>query len=237
MTNELFIAEVPDTVSPLFARANAIYLEAFGPEDRMPPDDFALLAGMGLRPQSNIRGHFWVFGREQTADGTPQVEGMAIFSYNRRRNLAFLSYFAVDAMARSGGIGAAALRLIVAQVTRDGLEASGKAPDGLFWEVHPPDDPAVAVAVRQQNVRRIAFYTKQGAHILPIDYTIPSDIPELPYVRYLIFYFPIALPLNKVGVRTLRKIVNAGLRDEYELPPDHPYVQKALASIQPKPRR
>ena len=236
MIPTLYVAPVLSAASPLFDAAHAIYVEAFGSEDRMLPDDFAACAGMDARRSGGYQGHFWVFGREQTADGTPKTEGMAIFGYNGMRNLAFLSYFAVDTTLRSSGIGAAALPLIVEQVTQDGLEINRKPPDGLWWEVHPADEANASATRLEQNRRRIAFYRNQGAQPLPLDYKIPLDIPDLPYVRYLILYLPIALPVERVGRRTLRKLVNA-YRDEYDLPPDHPFVLDALTSIPANPLR
>ena len=213
--------------SPLFAAASAIYENSFGIDDRLPQGDFEACAGIGLDATGRDRDRFWVFGRSLDAEGAPQVEGFAMFDYMGRRNLAYMSFFAVRGDVRGGGIGAAAFGAILAQITQDGQEVNGKPPDGLFWEVHPPDDPRADAQTQAQNQRRIAFYARQGGVVLPILYRTPSPTPTLPYVDYSLMFAPIGLADAKIGKRSLRKIAHAALVDVYELPPDHEYVQRA----------
>lgn len=97
--------------------------------------------------------------------------GLATAHVLREPPILFIVYLAVAPEFRSRRIGAALFeRLCVTGVER--YAESGIEPAGEVWEVEPPETASCEEDF-QQRQRRIAFFARLGAHVLPHRYFQP----------------------------------------------------------------
>ncbi|WP_300646210.1 hypothetical protein [Nocardioides sp.] len=183
-------------------RVRAIYAEAFPPE--LSADFDSLLAD---RLVVRVAG-----------DGTP--EGLAVLRPLGRTGWVFLRYYAVG--VRGGGVGTAMLGELA-----DLLGSEGSSL--LVWDVEDPDEEGLAEEQVVEHRRRIAFYERAGAVLLPVtDYAPPhgDDLGDhVPHLRLM------CLPLAGAEVPPVRDVLLAAMTLRYNLHPQHPAVLRALASV------
>jgi len=92
-------------------------------------------------------------------DGAGDFTGMAQTSWNEPYRLTYLGYFAILPERRGQGLGASFYRLLLPHILTPG-------PDFLLFDVERPDllpNPAD----RELAARRIRFYERLGARVLP----------------------------------------------------------------------
>jgi GNAT superfamily N-acetyltransferase len=218
MDNEIIIRELGSDEPELFRQAWLIYEGAFPEEERV--SEQALLRAIRRREQAQEEGRFHF----QIALAGGQVTGIAIFDYYPQTRLGFISYLAVDPRRRNGGLGAQLYRHLVATIAGDGQTESPAL--GVTFEVERPElarDPAD----RDLRQRRIGFYQRNGAQIVPrIYFVAPPMRPDLPEVPYVLMLHPLACPLP-LEQATIEAVLTSVLCFGYELPSDNPYLQRA----------
>lgn len=129
----------------------------------------------------------------------------------------FLRYFAVG--PRGAGVGSAALRSLA-----DLLRAERRTV--LAWDVEDPDEPGVAEATVRDDLRRIAFYERNGATLLPArEYRPPHEDGSEPWLRMM------ALPLGPEPLPPTADLVRAVLLHRYGCPADHPATRRTLETL------
>lgn len=187
-----------------------IYEEAFSPALRVP---FGELTRPGEADQTFV-----------VMDGRAPA-GVAALRLLRSADWSFLRYFAITGNRRSQGLGHQFWQL---------LHRSLRAQDWpvrIIFEVEDPSETNGDEAERVIRQRRINFWTKCGARLLPVsgyvlpDYTASGTTEAM----LLMAATPAAVP--PVHGNQLRTLVLAIYADRYDLPPDDPLVAQALASI------
>ncbi len=202
-----------------------IYREAFPLEERDPEEHLLEMIRQGA--ETALPGADAPTLHCLAAVEGQRVAGMSILCYYPATQFGFITYLAVHADWRGSGVGAQLYQQMVTLAEQDG---HGLAR-GIVFEVEPPEagkDPAEQ-ALRW---RRISFYRRNGAEIVPhLQLVAPPLAPSLPEVVYTIMLHPFescALPLSRAG---LEAIVATVLGFGYGLAPDAPQYQRTLASI------
>ena len=125
--------ELSDADGPMRAQADALYLSAFPPGERIPPHILYESCG---RPGIRYRC-------------LSDADGFAGITYTvETDDILYIVYLAIDGSRRSGGLGGAALRVL--------MEESGKR---TFLNIEPVSDDAPNP---EQRVRRRDFYMRNG---------------------------------------------------------------------------
>lgn len=183
----------------------AIYEDAFPPELRADFD--GLLADRLVVRVSDA--------------GAP--EGLAVLRDLGDTGWVFLRYYAVG--VRGGGIGTTMLGELADLLATEGSTL-------LVWDVEDPDEPGLSEEHVAEHRRRIAFYERAGGVVLPVtDYAPPhgEDLGDhAPQLRLM------CLPLGGDSP-SAREVLLTTMLLRYELPPEHPAVQRALASLPADP--
>jgi hypothetical protein len=130
----------------------------------------------------------------------------------------FLRYFAV--LERGGGVGSAMWRL-----ARATWAAAGHPR--VLLDVEDPGEPGIDAAEESERRRRIVFYERLGARLLPVTEYAPPQPGGHPE--------PLRLIAASIGPgpddASVRDQVLAVYRYRYGLGPDDPAVRTALGSI------
>ncbi|MBF4163059.1 GNAT family N-acetyltransferase [Nocardioides acrostichi] len=152
------------------------------------------------------------------AGGAP--EGFALVRALGDTGWTFLRYYAVG--VRGGGIGSAMLDELCALLAGEGGAL-------LVWDVEDPDEPGLSAAHVEEHRRRIAFYERNGGVLLPVrDYAPPhgADLDgHDPALRLM------CRVLDGGPTPPAADVLLAAMTLRYEVPADHPAVQRALASL------
>lgn len=129
-----------------------LYFNSFPPEERRPWENVA-------NPADNKRPELFAV----IADG--RLAGMVtLWTFDR---FAYVEHLAIDPALRGGGIGSAAMRVLIEKV--------GKKP--VVLEIEPP------VAERPETIRRRDFYRALGFDTIDTRYIQPPYTPKLPPVH------------------------------------------------------
>jgi GNAT superfamily N-acetyltransferase len=132
----------------------------------------------------------------------------------------YLRYFVVDAGRRGRGLGG----VLWAQLT-DWLRESGYSL--LVFDVEDPQEPGTEPEEEQLRWRRISFYRRHGAAVLPVTgYRTPhDDVGEGPWtpMRLMAAGLTAGDPPTAAAAG-LRAVVDAVYRHRWSLAPDHPQV-------------
>jgi len=203
-------------VSPIAAlddvrltQVRAIYEDAFSPELRVT---FAELTQAGGIDQTFV-----------ALDGAEAV-GFAVLRLLTSVRWSFLRYFAIARARRGEGVGRGFWHLVQRSLGEESW------PGRVVFEVEDPDEAVSDEAERLIRQRRIAFWRRCGAELLPVhDYVLP-DYTESGMTE------PMLLMAGGAGASVpagdqLRQLVLAIYTDRYRMPADHPLVAGALASI------
>ncbi len=194
------------------AQVRAIYEDAFSPELRVP---FAELTQAGEADQTFV-----------ALDGAEAV-GFAALRLLGSAQWSFLRYFAIAPARRGRGLGREFWRLLADCAGRQGW------PGRMVFEVEDPGDAAGDDHERLVRQRRVAFWTRCGARLLPAPGYVLPDYTGAGVTE------PMLLMAGSSGQARapvvagddLRRLVLAIYTDRYRLPVDHPLVAGALASI------
>jgi GNAT superfamily N-acetyltransferase len=150
-----------------------------------------------------------------------EVAGLAFFGYFRRQNLGYFAYLATRTDLRGRGLGAWLCGQVFEAVRQLAQAEAGADPRLIFWEVRRPED-AADEAEAERRRRRIAFYERLGARLLPIDYTCPPVTEGQPPVAFTVMArtYPPARPLTceealDVALTGLIEANGAEMGDEY----------------------
>lgn len=194
-------------------RFRAIYEEAFPPEER---DEFDSLA-------ASIRG-----GERRCliARTGGVLTGFAVSLPLVAVPVALLEYLAVDATARSQGIGAALFSEVITQAQRWTPPARG-----VLLEVERVEDAPTAEE-RRQRERRIAFYARHEC--VTIECAPAYETPSLQgpgLIPYTLLWAPLPGGAPVPRGEFLAACIRAVLTESYELAGEDPLVQRVLSRL------
>jgi len=190
----------PATFDPTDA-LRAVYLQSFPPNERKDFDE--LLAACPRLARADV-------------DGSPAA--LAVIEELPVIGAALLSYLATDERTRNAGVGSALLRFLLA-------DAPARYPGGLLLEVEPPEAGRAADAALR--ARRLGFYRRHGAVVLPVRYQMPSFTGGDPLPMLLL---AIGGPPARPAV-WLAGVLGALYADIYDLDADDPLAVAATSSL------
>lgn len=217
------IVELLDLEGDQASQALTMYETAFSRAERLPVDN--LIASLNERIGLDWINHFWILTEAET------VLGLAIFSYFRSTRLALLKYLAIQSEIRGQGYGSLLFRGVLSQVWRDAIESDGRRPLGLCFEVKRPQAASNPEEQRLRQ-RRIAFYERQGAHIVKqINYDGPSLYDGMPPLRCQVMFRPIPFRRTTLSQGELATITRVIISQSYLLEPDDPYIQNLVVNL------
>jgi ribosomal protein S18 acetylase RimI-like enzyme len=133
----------------------------------------------------------------------------------------FLEYFAVDRARRGQRIGEALWNAVTQVLGQDG------ATTRIVFEVEDPKDAPVNSKERRQRERRIGFWKRLGARILPVDNYIVPNIDGSGVESMLLLAATPGHPEFRADNVDLDDLVVALLTEGYDLPLAHPLVRAA----------
>jgi GNAT superfamily N-acetyltransferase len=228
---ELDIRELTDPDSELARQAFALYEEAFPVEERDPVKNIvnAMRQRQAKDPTLDRLGHFWIVLHEGA------VAGLAMFTYYRADQLAFIAYMAIRRDLRGQGYGSALFQRLVERLPIDSEQLGGDRADalGACFEVERPDVDGLDDSERRTRERRIRFYQRNGAQILrEVDFVAPPLAEDLPPVPYYLMFRPVDASRTVLTRSLQHVIVKTVLLQVYRLQPQDPEFQDALASLQ-----
>jgi GNAT superfamily N-acetyltransferase len=191
------------------AAAEAIYLEAFPPSERVPFEALVARDGSGAARVEAV-----------LEDGG--VVGIVSLAPLATRGWSHLEYFAVAPGRRGAGIGAAVWGTLLDRVRAE--------RGALLLEIESPHARGLAPGEREVRLRRARFYTRLGARQLRVPaFAVPdaSDPAAAPLPMLLM-----AAPARRAAMpaAAARALVADLYRASYGLEPDHPLPRRALAS-------
>lgn len=126
----------------------------------------------------------------------------------------FLRYFAAG--PRGGGVGSRTFAALTGLLADEGRRL-------LVWDVEDPDEPGLDAAAIEEHTRRIAFYERNGARLLPVrGYHPPHEDGHAPAMRLM------WATLGDTPEPGLREVVVGVLRWRYGCDADHPAVRRCL---------
>jgi len=149
-------------------------------------------------------------------DGQPR--GFAMLRPLGTTGWIFLRYFVVEEAQRGRGLGGILWQQVTGRLRDLGCTL-------LVFDVEDPDEPDCGEAEVRIRNRRISFYLRQGAHLLPVSgYRTPHGSAEDPgWTPMLLMSAPLTAG-QPVSVVPAGEIVAAVYRYRWSLAPDHPQV-------------
>lgn len=132
----------------------------------------------------------------------------------------FMRYFVVDAARRGRGLGGIFWKQLVERLRGSGCTL-------LIFDVEDPGEPACGPEESLIRLRRISFYLRQGACLLPVrGYRTPhGSLRRLDWTPMVLMAAPLnsRIAVGESGV-TPDEIVAAVYWHRWSLPPDNPQV-------------
>ncbi|GEM_PF-7238 len=212
---ELVFSELSALGDAQRERVHAIYLDAFPAQQRLPFDELVRTAGSGDRL-------FLV-----ALDPAGPV-GFATLSRLTTVASTLLEYLAVERTRRGTGVGTSLWRQLPPAL------AAWGAPLRLVLEVEDPDEPGIAPTEAEHRQRRMRFYAHHGVTVLPCaEYVMPTVDGGAEPMRLMYLDGTTAQQRQPDGLpdgEALRQLVLALYTEGYDLPDDHPFVQRVRAS-------
>ena len=149
-------------------------------------------------------------------DGQPR--GFAMLRPLGSTGWIFLRYFVVEEGQRGRGLGGILWQQVTGLLRDLGYTL-------LIFDVEDPDEPDCGEAEVQIRNRRIGFYLRQGAHLLPVSgYRTPHGSAEDPGWTPMLLMSAALTAGQPVSVVPAGEIVAAVYRYRWSLAPDHPQV-------------
>jgi hypothetical protein len=195
-----------------------IFETEFPPEEQQPYDFLHSLAADGSVPQVKLQ----LTKAEGKTVAFSITSDYGDLGGDHGRGL-LLPYIAVEKNLQGQGIGGAHLEQTFAEAKADYPTAKG-----MVVEVEDPHAPGISAEDAAKRQQRIDWYAKHDSYVLDKPYLIPSSEEGAdPLPARLIWRDFGRGGLDHDGLNALiGKIYQHG----YELPADHPVVQKVLAS-------
>jgi GNAT superfamily N-acetyltransferase len=131
----------------------------------------------------------------------------------------YLRYFVVDQRLRGQGLGGIMWDLLTAR-----LRAAGGTL--LVFDVEDPGEPGCGPAEAQVRTRRVGFYQRHGAVVLPVGgYQTPHGSADGDgWTPMLLMAAPVAAGTPASGPGQARAIVSAVYQHRWRLEPGHPRI-------------
>jgi GNAT superfamily N-acetyltransferase len=132
----------------------------------------------------------------------------------------FLRYFVVDERLRGQGVGATMWDKLLARLRAEGSTL-------LVFDVEDPDEPGCDPAESTVRSRRIRFYQRHGARLLPVrGYRNPHGSgDQAGWTPMLLMAAPVAPDTPAPGAAEAPAIVSAVYWHRWTLEPGHPWVR------------
>ena len=203
MTMGAYSLEPVETLSPAaMTGLRRIYEEGFPPHQRA---DFAAVT---TERQEGELALALVSG------GQPC--GFAVLRPLHGTGRAFLRYFVVAQARRGQGLGGLLWEKLTARLRDAGFTL-------LVFDVEDPDEPACGPDQARLRFRRVAFYQRHGASLLPVTgYRAPHAAPETSgWSPMLLMTAPVSGHPAPPDPGQARVIVEAVYRFRWELEPEH----------------
>jgi ribosomal protein S18 acetylase RimI-like enzyme len=225
MTDAEYALEALDALPPrAVADVRRIYEEGFPPHQRAEFNELT---------SERQDGEFSVVltGHGQSASGQPC--GFAMLRPLGRTGLIYLRYFVVDHHQRGQGLGGILWDRLTGLLRADGYEL-------LVFDVDDPAEPGQEPDEVSIRSRRIGFYERHGARLLPVsgyrtpDTAGPGKEPE--WTPMLLMTADLsggpAASRPRLADRQVRAVVDAVYRYRWELDPGHPRFATILINSQ-----
>jgi GNAT superfamily N-acetyltransferase len=133
--------------------------------------------------------------------------GFISFNYIAKTKIGFVGYIVIEEKYRGHRIGEKLMKAMAKVITKDAKLAGAVSDNGIIFEVERAED-AKNEHERNVNRKRIAFFERIGAKIIPIDYWQPPLHNEDDGVRlYFMCYKP--NEKNQIKKTDLVKIVKS----------------------------
>ena len=131
----------------------------------------------------------------------------------------FLRYFVVDQRLRGQGLGGIMWDQLIAWLQADGCTL-------LVFDVEDPGEPGCGPAQAQVRSRRVRFYQRHGAVVLPLrGYRTPhASAGDDGWTPMLLMAAPVAVGGPAPGAGEARAIVSAVYQHRWRLDPGHPQI-------------
>ena len=131
----------------------------------------------------------------------------------------FLRYFVVDQGLRGQGLGGIMWNLLIAWLRADGCTL-------LVFDVEDPGEPGCDPAESQVRSRRVRFYQRHGAVVLPVrGYRQPhTGAGDGGWTPMLLMAAPVATGGPAPGAGEAPAIVSAVYQHRWRLDPGHPQI-------------
>jgi GNAT superfamily N-acetyltransferase len=162
--------------------------------------------------------------REYGEDALALVHGRQPYGFAMLRRLGgtgwtFLRYFVVDQRVRRRGLGG----IMWDQLTGR-LRAEGRSL--LVFDVEDPGEAGCGPAESQVRFRRVGFYQRHGAVVLPVrGYRVPHESAGGDgWSPMLLMAAPLAVGAPTLGASEVRAIVSAVYEHRWRLEPGHPRI-------------
>jgi hypothetical protein len=140
--------------------------------------------------------------------------GLAVVRDLTGTSWTFLRYYAVGRRGR--GTGSAMWRALADLLAEEGRTR-------LIWDVEDPAEAGLSPAAVEEHRRRIAFYERLGARLLPVrEYLPPHDDGHAPQLLLM------DTPLGSGDAPTVRELVETVYLRRYGVPADHDAVRRTL---------
>jgi GNAT superfamily N-acetyltransferase len=148
----------------------------------------------------------------------PQPYGFAMLRRLGGTGWTYLRYFVVDQRRRGQGLGGVMWDLLTAR-----LRAGGRTL--LVFDVEDPGEPGCGPAESQVRTRRVGFYQRHGAVVLPVrGYRTPHGNPgDDGWTPMLLMAAPVA-DGPAPGAGEAGAIVSAVYQHRWRLEPGHPRI-------------
>jgi GNAT superfamily N-acetyltransferase len=206
------------------------------PVDGLGPGDLATLRRIyedGFPPHLRSEFASLTAGREDSEFALALRRGAQPCGFAMLRRLgptgwAYLRYFVVDSQLQGQGLGGVMWDLLTARLGADGYTL-------LIFDVEDPDEPGCDAAERQIRHRRIAFYQRHGAALVPATgYRTPGHHDDdQDWTPMLLMTAPLAGHPAVAGTEQARAIVAAVYRYRWRLAPEHPQVSAVQVGVSP----
>jgi GNAT superfamily N-acetyltransferase len=145
--------------------------------------------------------------------GNGEPSGFCVLRPLGETGWVFLRYFVVDQQVRSRGLGGIMWDTLTARLRDDGCTL-------LVFDVEDPGEPDCGPVQERIRARRIRFYQRHGARLLPLQgYRTPHGNDWTPM---LLMAAPLAGGKPGLGPARSLAIVSAVHRYRWKLDPDHP---------------
>jgi GNAT superfamily N-acetyltransferase len=212
-----YTLEPAETLTPAaLAALRRIYEDGFPPHQRAGFEDVT-----GQRQDGE-------FALALISDGQPY--GFAMLRPLGGTGWIFLRYFVVDHGRRGQGLGGVLWELLTARLREAGFTL-------LVFDVDDPDDPACGPDQSEVRFRRIRFYQRNGASLLPvIGYRAPHGAHETSaWSPMLLMTARLSGGTGPLGNGQARAVVAAVYRFRWELDPgDLPVTVLAAGGHDPR---